>query len=607
MIRVGCIASRYHWCRYRHIGGVVRSNAQTATACSPTSTSLSSLSSSSSSSLCSSISVTMRSSTPSSSNGSSSDVVGRTTSKRRSHHSNCNRSSSNSSNNRKHGAGCGKSSSAVAATAHVLFAFAAVVSLRPMSTLADKGGGGEMPAVPNIETTTEGGEQCGDDKKKAGRMIMNGKIEECPFYGCPVYPLDIVVKQPDSSEHNQRHAQGALKALSQIRNLSQDELYAGEKKSKLSLSNCRELLETTGREDVATLTMTGFKGGHPRSQINQDRSFVVSPFFVGTGEEEGSSASSSGGDRILMGVFDGHSVHGELVSEYAVTELPKLLSKKLHEAFGTSSLESETESKSIEQVEITKKILHDTFVEIDRTAPAETSGGCTASVVLKQGRKVYVANAGDSRSFIVSYRKSTRETKIVYISREDKPNLPSERKRVEEMGGSIYAPEVGTSRVLHLDPITRTQTGLAMSRSIGDWAFGALGVVPDPIVDVIDIPDLVQTELNAANPDNSIEVDDDICFFAVSATDGMLDYILATGISKFLAYSLFDDNTTSNLISSCEALVEYGCQGWYRYKGDAYRDDIAISVATLRIPPPPKRSSLSDSKPDSSVSSTAEL
>jgi hypothetical protein len=51
-------------------------------------------------------------------------------------------------------------------------------------------------------------------------------------------------------------------------------------------------------------------------------------------------------------------------------------------------------------------------------------------------------------------------TKIVFGTREDKPHIPTERDRVEHMGGTVFLPNgflttgKGTTRVLYQDPTT---------------------------------------------------------------------------------------------------------------------------------------------------------
>lgn len=217
---------------------------------------------------------------------------------------------------------------------------------------------------------------------------------------------------------------------------------------------------------------------------------------------------------------------------------------------------------------------------------------------MKQGRKVYVANAGDSRSFIATYRPSTGLSEIVYISREDKPSLPDEKARVEAAGGQVYVPIRGTSRVVYNDPLTGAPTGLAMSRSIGDWAAGKLGVIPDPIVHVLDVDAVVASQLNAAPPKQASSLfdiditgrmsssgvaEDDVYVFAVSATDGIMDYISEDQIAGVLAHSLFSPSGV-HPISACEHLIFAAAQAWHQAKQGRYRDDISIAISVLRRP-----------------------
>jgi serine/threonine protein phosphatase PrpC len=82
----------------------------------------------------------------------------------------------------------------------------------------------------------------------------------------------------------------------------------------------------------------------------------------------------------LIAVFDGHARLGDHISQYAVTELPKVLAKKLD----TIDLTKENHNDLDDDTTSVKHALIDTFIEIDRTCPGEISGGCTASVVLQR-------------------------------------------------------------------------------------------------------------------------------------------------------------------------------------------------------------------------------
>ena len=403
-------------------------------------------------------------------------------------------------------------------------------------------------------------------------IIPRRRDKNCPFYGCPLLPTDVHYS-PDSIKN----------VLENLR-----ELKAGQVNASLFSK------ETTqwNRRDAACLTLIGYKGGPLLSQINQDRAVVVSPYYL-TNE----TTQKDSGERILMGVFDGHANRGELVSEYTVQHLPEILAKRL------KTLPDEP----VPRQNATVQALRDTFLELDELVPADPSGGCTASVILKQDEKVYVANAGDSRSFVVVYRPSTNVSKVVYISREDKPSLPNEKERVEFMGGQVYIPMRGTSRVVYQDPVSGAPTGLAMSRSIGDWEAGKRGVIADPIVDVLDMNHLVSAALAGTHEkercfvvDEQGDVDEDACIsaemdalmaeeddvhvFAVSASDGLMDFLEASEIAKILSPSLFHDDG-SHPVSACELLIFAAANAWQDAKQGRYRDDIAIAVTTLRRPP----------------------
>ena len=156
----------------------------------------------------------------------------------------------------------------------------------------------------------------------------------------------------------------------------------------------------------------------------------------------------------------------------------------------------------------------------------------------------------------------------------------------------------GTSRVMYRDAVTGGEYGLAMSRSIGDWAAGEVGVIPDPLVDVVDLNELVNVGSSSDDGNEQTctvsedgeqecvatpaEVVGDIQVFAVSATDGLLDYVGIDDIAKHVALGLYDDEEGPHLLSACEALISAAAGGWHRHKQGRYRDDIAISVSKLK-------------------------
>jgi len=441
--------------------------------------------------------------------------------------------------------------------------------------------------IPAINGGAADGSSSSSSSTKRTDKVPLSPGNGCPRYGCPLLPRDMYFDE---------EAQAALKAIRSLHEKYGNRASASspitadatvtenggtttnkeeptgtvddkgaEQLPELNLSEALELLKTAGGQDQATLTLIGYKGGNIEDQVNQDRAFVVSPYHI----DDGNSSDSDVPTYRLLGVFDGHSNLGELVSQYTVTHLPEMLSSKLGPILSSSSSPTD-ESQKIKQA------LIDTFVEIDKTAPAEPSGGCTASIVLQLGQKIYVANAGDSRSLIATYTKSTAHVEILYITREDKPDLPEERARVERMGGQVYIPppnHIGaSSRVLFVDKNTDRMNGLAMSRSIGDWDAGKLGVIPDPTVAVLDMLELVGVSALGS----------DVEVFAVSATDGLLDFVEIEKIAKTVAHSLYVEEGPHPL-SACESLITSAATLWWKAKNGTYRDDIAIAVSKMSL------------------------
>jgi serine/threonine protein phosphatase PrpC len=401
-----------------------------------------------------------------------------------------------------------------------------------------------------------------------------------PISACPLTPLDMVLQSVQS-------------ALESIRNIPKSSL-----KSRDTTRTVLEALESSGDETKATLTLTGFKGGSPEDQINQDRAFVISPFMTDKSDVsvDGKEVLDDQNDinaRRLMGVFDGHATSGEKVSEFCVKELPKRLAQKLSERVTLEKIDPEQLDALVIQS------LHETFLELDKQAPDADHGGCTASIMLQLGKKLYFANTGDSRTFLCVHQPQSKQTEVVYITREDKPSLPEERRRIHRMGGKVWYPSSGgaPSRVLFIDPVTGEESGIAVSRSIGDRDVGQYGVIPDPTVHIIDLEELIQERISKQNtssvwmnmfsisqmPSNPV---DDVHIFAVSASDGMMDILNPTGVARYLVPSLCHAQG-EHLLTACEALIKTAAEGWTHASPDGeYRDDIAISVMKIRTPVP---------------------
>lgn len=143
-----------------------------------------------------------------------------------------------------------------------------------------------------------------------------------------------------------------------------------------------------------------------------------------------------GEDRMLFGVFDGHS--NDKCSQYVAEHLPRKIKMQ------TLPLADTTIEKLC--VELDEQFLEDVG-----------DGGTTGTFcIVERGESkdtfnITVANVGDSRILIV------RDSKIIFQTIDHKPLNPEERQRIERCGGTVR--------------MNRVDGDLAVSRAFGDGMF----------------------------------------------------------------------------------------------------------------------------------------
>jgi serine/threonine protein phosphatase PrpC len=183
-------------------------------------------------------------------------------------------------------------------------------------------------------------------------------------------------------------------------------------------------------------------------------------------------------DFSLYGVFDGHGAQGHIISNFVKDLLPKIVLREdcFREDHGRT------------------KALHNAFIktqaEIQRSAfPGINSiadmSGTTATVVLHEhmGSKLYVANVGDSSCCLGKWNivnKEKTDVKAVLLSKDHKPQDPTEKARIENGGGVVEFDGGVNHRVFAKN---KPYPGLAMSRALGDIrAHKEAGITAEPSV-----------------------------------------------------------------------------------------------------------------------------
>lgn len=272
-------------------------------------------------------------------------------------------------------------------------------------------------------------------------------------------------------------------------------------------------------------------------KINQDRGCVVHPFRQNLREA-------------VFCVFDGHGEHGDLVSQYVMTEVPRRL---------------ETNAKLTSNPE---QALKEIYVDIDKALGTEAVAkmpnlqplfsGTTAVVVYMRENTMWIANAGDSRAVLCTRQASMN--RAVNLTRDHNPDLPEEEARILSMGGYVSAPpEEGLSARVWLDA-NCTQIGLAMSRSIGDHAVLTVGVIAEP--------EVVKHEITS---------DDQ---FIILASDGVWEFIPSQEAVDIVAADI-----KHGAEHACRKLIQTAADRWRQNEGD-YRDDITALIVVLPVFPP---------------------
>ena len=200
--------------------------------------------------------------------------------------------------------------------------------------------------------------------------------------------------------------------------------------------------------------------------------------------------TGSSADRIhaYFAVFDGHG--GSSIADYASKHLHHRIRQELESLRGD-----------------VKAALEEAFVKLDATMSVSSKygrsgAGSTAVVVLICEGRLYCANVGDSRAVVFEHGR------VVPLSLDHKPSLPAEYRRIVGAGGFVS--------------YDRVNGNLAMSRSLGDFAFKKNLHKSKTEQQVIPFPDVTMTTV------------DKFFEFLVLACDGIWDVMSNEVVCTFV-------------------------------------------------------------------------
>jgi serine/threonine protein phosphatase PrpC len=290
---------------------------------------------------------------------------------------------------------------------------------------------------------------------------------------------------------------------------------------------------------------------------NQDRGGIVYPFNGASGRQEA-----------LFLVLDGHGESGDQVSEFIMRNIVEMMTKHPH--------------LTNQPVKALKESFISANEALTSTKINYITSGTTAVTCYMVENKLYVACAGDSRCVVAIDDKAPNNTgkpndarksptasnnanhcyinktyknmssnpyRAYDLSRDHKPDDPDEEARIRSCGGFVAGPrEPGLSARVYLDRQC-TLIGLAMSRSLGDYAVKEVGVTAEPEVN---IHDLSQQDK-----------------FMIMASDGVWEFITSQE-----AVDIVQNNLAKGSSYACKELIQTAMQRWQDMEGD-YRDDVS--------------------------------
>jgi serine/threonine protein phosphatase PrpC len=397
--------------------------------------------------------------------------------------------------------------------------------------------------------------------------IDRESIIDCPFYGCPITATEV---------------------------------------SQLNNSNAANALSPNH------IILTHKSNRKVPAPVNQDRAILISPFLPEEHIGNHPLQQVRSKDNFLMGIFDGHDNAGGDVAQFSMQQVPLRIAQKLKDAMAMHPPNENqiTTNNTLLDSNIVKEAIVQSHEEVDLALPTEQSimGGCTANVVLRLGSTLYMSNVGDSFSYLVTYTPpinglhkatSTRGNEnsdqqpslqgsitIHHENTRHKPHLPEEQSRIKHLGGRIHIPQPPKSpmgsRVIVKSTFHKEDVGLAMSRSIGDFEWTKVGVIPTPDVNVIDLKDFFASrDVGKASE-----------LFVVVASDGLFDNRKKEFVTRQLARVLFelkddaivmddrvDGQQRAMMLEGSKKLVAAVSP----LKEEWYRDDISVIAKIIEL------------------------
>ena len=259
---------------------------------------------------------------------------------------------------------------------------------------------------------------------------------------------------------------------------------------------------------------------------------------------------------------DGHGKDGHYASRFIVENLPrKILSHpSISSLFSFDQIYQKLKEHNY-------KIIKTIFSEVDKYLSEQKqydtyTSGATCVLIIQIGNKIICANLGDSRAILIyeDSKNNNTESNILYtkvypLSLDSKPDLPSEKNRIINCGGEVHRGKNRNgiySGPMRVFPKGESCSGLAMSRSLGDFKMKHYGVINEP--------SFVEYNL------------DELSKYIVLCSDGVWDFMDNENVMKIGNKHYLNNNPNG----FCEEIIGNATYWWE--KEDIIIDDITALI-----------------------------
>jgi len=254
----------------------------------------------------------------------------------------------------------------------------------------------------------------------------------------------------------------------------------------------------------------------------------------------------------IYAVFDGHGKKGHDVSQFVKENLPKLIVRDPR--FLTPDMPA--------MLKETFKKMQSLIASADRLKKISAQlSGTTCTVVIHDhaNNKITTAHVADSTAALGSTVGSGAVTRSVCkgLTRDHKPNLADERKRIESNGGRVVFDGYANHRVYAKNA---RYPGLNMSRCLGDLM---------------------------GHQDCGISCEPEVSEYQLTNDDAIL-FVCSDGVWEFMepqdAYDIVSPYSPEEAMTAAEKLAKEAWDRWIREEGGAVVDDITVVLVHLKKP-----------------------